>query len=296
MKITYFANHSNEGSDNTEKHIKYALEKQGHTVICIEETNYTKAEVVAATKDSDLFLFHKAGIRDGHSFMRFLDALSSVVCPKVCWYFDKIWGDREAVIENLLPYIDKMFLTDETWMRRHKYDNIEVLHQGIGTEDMSLGTPKEELQTEIAFVGQIYGDRINFIEQLKARYGDKLRVFANIFNRDLYDLMASTKIVVAPDTPSDDFYWSSRVYMILGSGGFLLHPKCEGLKDEYQDKKHLVMYKDFEDMCEKIDYYLAHEKPRKKIQNDGYKETIKKYNYETRCQTMLEKLNFGKTA
>jgi len=294
MKIIYFANHNNTGSDNTEKHIRFALEQLGNEVVCIDENSFKKPEVVQISRDADIFLFHKAGVKDGISFMRFIDLLGNVVCKKVCWYFDKVWGDREAVIENLLPYIDMAFLTDETWIRRHNYTNVDVLHQGIGTEDMSFGTVREELKTDIAFVGQIYGDRLEFIEKLKDRYGEKLRVFGNIFNRDLYDLCASTKVIIAPDSPGDDFYWSSRVYMILGSGGFLIHPKYEGLKNEFKDKEHIVYYDNFEDMCEKIDKYLDEFKKRVRIQSAGFKECTSKHNYEKRCQTMLEKLGFGR--
>lgn len=295
MKIVYFANHENTGSDNTEKHLKHAFEKQGHKVICFDENNYSKIDVVNETKDADLFLFHKGGVRDGMSFMKFLELLGNITCKKFCWYFDKVWGDREAIIENILPYIDKAFLTDETWIRRHAYKNVDVLRQGIGTEDTSLGTFRPELETEIAFVGQLYGDRAEFIGRLKDRYGEKLRVFGNIFNRDLYDLCASTKVFIAPDSPGDDFYWSSRVYMILGSGGFLLHPKAEGLKEEFKDKKHLAYYDSFEDLCEKIDFYLENEKKRKKIQEEGYRECVEKFNYEKRCLDLLTKLTSGKS-
>jgi len=293
MKILYFANHNNTGSDNTEKHIKFAFEKQGHQVVCIDELNFSKNEVINANKDADLFLFHKGGVKDGLSFMKLIDILGYVTCPKVCWYFDKVWGDREAVMENLLPYIDKLYITDETWLRRNKVENAEVLRQGIGTEDTSLGQEKEELKTEIAFVGTIYGDRIEFVRRLKEKYGEKFRVFGNIFNRDLYDLCASTKIVIAPDSPGDDFYWSSRVYMITGSGGFLLHPRYEGLKSEFEDKKEIAYYKDFADLCEKIDFYLVNAPKRKKIQKAGYEKCIKEFNYEKRCETLLNNLNFG---
>lgn len=292
MKIIYFSK-AKSADDNTEDHIQFAFEKLGHQVKRIDEENWNKTEVINETKEADMFLFHKAGIKDQYKFQKFMDLLACVVCPKVCWYFDKIWGDREAIIEILIPFVDKMFITDETWRRRHNYKNVYCLRQGIGTENTSLGQFKPELETEIAFVGTVYGDREKFVKNLKEKYGEKVRVFGNIFNRDLYDLMASTKIVVAPDSPGDDFYWSSRVYMILGSGGFLLHSKAEGLKDEFQDKKHLVYYKDFDDMCKKIDYYLVHNASRKKIQMAGYEKCINEFTYETRCSTLLTKLNTG---
>ena len=296
MKIIYFGNHENKGSDVTEKHIKFALEKLGNEVVCIDETNWKRSDVIREAKDSDIFLFHKAGIRDQNSYQKVMDLLANVTCKKVCWYFDKVWGDREAIIEAFLPFIDKMFITDDTWVKKHNFKNVEILRQGIGAEDTSLGTFKPELATDIAFVGTVYGDRQEFVRKLKDRYGEKLRVFGNIFNRDLYDLMASTKIVIAPDSPGDDFYWSSRVYMILGSGGFLLHPKYEGLKEEFTHKEHFITYNDFEDMCSKIDYYLVNEKKRKVIQQAGYEKCIKEFNYLTRCKMLLEKLNTGVNA
>ena len=294
MKIVYFCKVKTENSDNTEDHIQFCLEKLGHQVKRIDEANWNKSDVVNEIKDADLFLFHKAGINSQYSFQKFLDLLSFITCKKVCWYFDKIWSDREIILTTLLPFIDRLFLTDETWMRRHSYKNVEVLRQGIGIEDTSLGQFKKELETEIAFVGTVYGDREEFVKKLKERYGQKVRIFGNIFNRDLYDLMASTKIVIAPDSPGDDFYWSSRVYMILGSGGFLLHPKYEGLKEEFTHKEHLVCYNDFDDMCSKIDFYLENEKKRKKIQQQGYEKCIKEFNYLERCKMLLTKLDTGK--
>ena len=295
MKVIYFAKIKQENSDLTEDHIHFAFEKLGHEVKRINESNWNRVELINEMKDADLFLFHKAGIETQYSFSRFLEALSIVTCPKVCWYFDKVWGDREVIMTTILPFIDKAFLTDETWIRRNPNPRLGILRQGIGSENTELGVFKKELETEIAFVGQVYGDREKFVKELKDKYGSKFRVFGNIFNRDLYDLMASTKIVVAPNSPSDDFYWSSRVYMILGSGGFLLHPKAEGLKEEFEDKKHLVYYKDFEDLCKKIDFYLKNPKKREEIRMAGYKKCIESFTYLKRCEILLMKLNFGKT-
>jgi hypothetical protein len=290
MKILYFCKINEENSDKTESHIQFCLEKLGHQVKRIDEANWKKEEIINEVKNSDIFLFHKAGITDQRSFQRFLDLLSFITCKKVCWYFDKLWSDREVIVTTLLPFIDKLFLTDETWSRRHNFKNVEILRQGIGIEDTSLGQFKKELETEIAFVGNVYGDRGEFVKKLKDKYGNKLRVFANIFNRDLYDLMTSTKIVVAPDSPGDNFYWSSRVYMILGSGGFLIHPKYQGLSEEFKHKEHLVYYNDFDDMCSKIDFYLENEKKRKKIQQQGYEQCIKHFNYYERCKKLMNQI------
>tara|TARA_R100000789_G_C2995947_1_gene147438 strand:- start:899 stop:1165 length:267 start_codon:yes stop_codon:yes gene_type:complete len=78
--------------------------------------------------------------------------------------------------------------------------------------------------------------------------------------------------------------------MMLGSGGFLIHPKLEGMKKEFTDGKHLVYYLNGLDFKEKIDYYLEHKKERKKIQKAGYELVTSKYTYQDRVVEILKKL------
>ena len=294
MKICYLAKFNNETSDNTEQHIKYAFEKLGHTVVTVNEDRYTTQEVLDKTRDADFFLFHKGGVHEKMSFHHLMELLTMVICPKVCWYFDKLWGEREGVVQTIIPFVDYCFMTDESWANAHDFKNIKILRQGIGNENTSLGKFTKELECDMAYVGQIYGSREQLVEKLSGLYGDKFKVFGNIFNRNLYDLCASAKIIVAPKFPSDDFYWSSRIYMILGSGGFLIHPKLEGLKEEFKSGKHFAGYTNEKEIPDIISYYLSHEKERKKIQEEGYKLCISKFTYLDRCKTMLEILNFGK--
>ena len=272
-RIIYLGNHSNSNSDNTEKHIKYAFEQLGYTVILIDENNFTDNDILSI-KDADMFLFHKAGVGRTIDIKHFIELLNHITCPKVCWYFDVIDPTRESYIEDISGYIDLCFLTDDTWRRRHKYDHFHFLPQGIGNEDTSLGTFKKEYECDVCFAGNVYSEeRVEFVSILKEIYGDRFKVVNNIFNRDLYDLCVSAKIMVAPPYPMNDFYWSSRFYMMLGSGGFLVHPDLYGLKDEFTEGKHFAGYKKGE-LKQTIDYFLENEKERKAIQMQGYKRCL----------------------
>ena len=79
--------------------------------------------------------------------------------------------------------------------------------------------------------------------------------------------------------------------MILGSGGFLIHPRLEGLKEEFTEGKHFAGYKTFVELQEKIDYYLKNPNERKLIQMAGYKHCIKNYTYQDRVKELLGKIN-----
>lgn len=304
MKIIYLGNFDKPLTDNTEKHIKYALEQLGHEVIPIDEKGFLevsddgygrKADAeILSVKNPDLFLFHKGGIGNRTSpetLALLIKLLSHLTCTKVCWYFDKVFPDREEYIELVSAYCEYVFLTDDTFIRRHKFKNLHCLRQGIGNEDMSLGKYRKEYDYNVVFTGNAYESRNQLVRLLGMRYGKKFKAFNDAFNRDLYDLCASAKIFVAPFYPSDEFYWSSRIYMTLGSGGFLVHPDLYGLRDEFTEGTHFAGYKDEREMIKTIDYYLKHEEQRKDIQEAGYEYCIEMFTYKDRVQQMLDKIN-----
>lgn len=285
MKILYLGNFGNKFSDKTEEHIKFAFEQLGHEVITFEEKEFNTQRLLSIK--ADLFLFHKGGENFGVGLPRLIELLNKMTIQKVCWYFDKAWKGREIWLDRVTPFVDYMFVTDETWARRRNFNNVRILRQGIGNENLSKGKVVEKYKGDTAFVGASYGQRYSFVEALKEVYGGGFKTYNNVFGRDLYDLCASTKIFVAPLFPQDNFYWSSRVYMIIGSGGFLLHPKLEGIKTEFEDKKEIVYYRNGRELKEYIDYYLEHETERLSIQEAGYKKCIENFTYLDRVKNML---------
>lgn len=288
LKIVYLANFGNIYSDATEKHIAYAFEQLGHTVIRIEEKDFDPEKDLEKIiqEKGDLFLFHHA---NGINTQDLLYALNNVPYKKVFWYFDKVRSEGEQWMQTIAPFVDYGFLTDGTWLSRHVYKNLYFLPQGIGNEDTSLGTPRDEYKCDLAFLGSIYGERMDFVKKLKTLYGDSFKVYNNVFNRDLYDFCASCKILVAPPFPGDHYYWSSRIYMTLGSGGVLAHPVYEGLKKEFTPDKHFIGYNTGKELIEKLNYYLdpKHAKELQKIRMAGYKRCIENYTYQNRAEQML---------
>jgi hypothetical protein len=289
MKVLYLGNFGNKFSDTTERHIAHALTQLGHEVIEFDEKGFNIQAMLSLK--TDMVLFHKGGENHGIGAETLVQFLNMYTGKKVCWYFDKFYNGRELWAELVIPFVDHFFVTDETYFRRNRYDNMTVLRQGIGNEDMSLGTPRDEFKHDIVFTGSVYGERQHFMAGLKEVYGDRFQVIGDAFGRDLYDLCASAKIFVAPKYPQDNFYWSSRVYMILGSGGFLIHPLLDGMKEEFEDKKHLVFYRNGTELREKIDYYLAHDAERKEIQLQGYSLVTEKYTYLDRVKSLLATIN-----
>jgi spore maturation protein CgeB len=107
----------------------------------------------------------------------------------------------------------------------------------------------------------------------------------------LNNYLASAKIIVGDSVPTP-YYWSNRIYEILGRGGFLIHPKVEGLDKEFKPYKHYVPYErgNWSQLKEIIDYYLVHDEERKKIQMAGFRYCKKHYTYTKRVAELLKQI------
>jgi len=84
---------------------------------------------------------------------------------------------------------------------------------------------------------------------------------------------------------------SPRVYEALACGAFLL---CDAQKDVlslFEDGKHLVVFRDAEDLRKKIAYYLAHPEKRAAIALAGREEVLKKHTYRDRIRVVLGAVN-----
>ena len=278
MKILYLGNW-NPFALSTEKFIKKALEELGHEVICEDERTAKAQNILKHSREYkiDLFLFHK-GTRWEMGLEQLMELLFRMTCKKAFWYFDPITGipEREMFMQAVIPYVDLAFMTNGTWIKQHDYKNTRWLLQGCDVKP--LGKKRKEYECDIAFTGSVYGNRDIFIEAIKKRYGDKFKMFQNVFGDDFYDLCQSVKIFISPKFPANDYFWSNRIYMTLGAGGFLIHPYCKGLEDEFVAGEHYEDYKTQEEFFTKIDYYLKHEKERKTIADSGYEKCINNYN------------------
>jgi spore maturation protein CgeB len=79
----------------------------------------------------------------------------------------------------------------------------------------------------------------------------------------------------------------------MSAGAFLLHQYFEGMDTllGLRDGKHLVIWNTFDDLCNKISYYLSHEAERKFIADTGCKFVKKHHSFDARVAELMERLN-----
>lgn len=286
MKIAYIAKHGCGGNDD-EGAIHHALEALGHEVLRLREHRGRAGYRLKA----DFLLFHK---------WEDTVAISKMNMPRVFWYFDLIdYPDRSLAgrcrariswINQVLPLVDLGFCTDGDWVAKDTSGKLVWLPQGADQRYAGRCKPMETLHP-ILFTGITRGgaERSYFVEFMGRAYGNQFHhIERGVYGVILGRAVASSDLVIAPSGPVTDNYWSNRVYLTLGYGGFLLHPYCEKLTGHYTPDREIVYYRNLKSLRGLIDYYLTAPQERGAIANAGLERTLAEHTYLHRCRSLVD--------
>lgn len=83
-----------------------------------------------------------------------------------------------------------------------------------------------------------------------------------------------------------------RAWDILGAGGFLLSNYQEDFLDFFVSGEDFDYFDGTDDLCNKIEYYLSHEKERKAIAENAFHKVAEQHTYLHRINAMLEIAGF----
>lgn len=167
--------------------------------------------------------------------------------------------------------------------------NCKVMDEGY---DDSIGWSDEDyISHDVNFIGSfgflhIHTERMNYLSKIGEKFD--LGVYGKMlckkpddlkfkyYGRDTYNdfehnlICYNSKINWSyTDNEISNGTFSSRVYKVLSSGGFLLHNRTDMLEKYFEDGTHLVMYDGIDDCLEKIKHYLEYEGERKEIAECG---------------------------
>lgn len=310
MRIAFLGNFLVDYTSET--HHAKSLGSLGHEVNCLQETTATPEQIRAAALDAELFVWvHTHNWHTPQIEEALADAVNRNI-PVVTYHLD-LWKGlaREKDMETD-PYwrvltdfftCDKLmadYLTEETTVKGH------YLPPGVYGPECYLAEPTEPF--DVAFVGSYHYHpewpyRPQLIDWLKATYGDRFRHFGEnglttVRGAALNQVYANAKVVVG-DTLCLNYdyphYWSDRLFETAGRGGFQIFPRITGITDCLTEDKEVVLYNygDFDELKQKIDYYLEHDNEREAIRRAGHERTKAEHTYAHRWQTILETLNLS---
>lgn len=288
MKIAYVGKHGSGGNDD-ELIVADALYRLGYRISTLGEEEASRT-LKRLEKRYDFVLCHK---------WQDIGTISSLDIPVFYWNFDLVTYQDPALerrnrlrahwMGGMMEFCTFGFMSDGCWAK--KYPS-KCMHLPQGSDQRLLPqTLNPSPEKKILFTGISLGGgvgRVRFVEEMSRVYGEEFSHLKNVYKEDLAREIQNHKFVVCPDHPIYPDYCSNRVYVALGYGGFVLHPRCAYLEEEFRNGRDLVYYESMEHLHYLVRMYSEDPGEMLRIKTNGLNKVREKYTYYHRVATMMQ--------
>jgi len=274
----------------TEVFLSNALERAGCDIKRLDISGFPGNVTSQKIKKTDIVFYSTKIISaDTKTFSTFSEY---VIKPSILYTNDWIFLNktREQNYREKIKYIDYIISTDTTDYTK----NFGVKkHWYIPMACLSSSKFNPSPQKDLIFTGYIdYSQDIKiFIKEIKKSFDLDIYGVGNkqpIYNKELEKTLQNYKIALGHNCVNSPGYWSSRLYITIGFGGFFITPYTKLLEREFKNKEHLVWYKNLKEGKKLIRYYLEHNEEREKIRRQGYEYCQKNHNWNVRAKEFIK--------
>lgn len=314
MKIAYVGNYTNKDQDgksyNTESHIALTLEKLGHEVVRIQETQTRENDFwLNQVFGCDLFLYTRTWGK--MVTLQDLQTLKQHGIPTASYHLDLYVGlSRQSGIDD-----DPFWRTEYVFSADGDPNSMEFFKEkginhywlmpGVFEDECYMAEPNDDqtLTGDVIFVGggAEYGHsewtyRHDLVKFLGETYGDRYKKYGHpqrlVRGKDLNQLFANSKIVIG-DSVNIGFehknYVSDRLFESIGRGAFTIFPRIEGVSELFPESVQDMFYQygDWYGLKAKIDFYLERDDMREAIRQEAFEFVRRSQTYTQRLQALL---------
>jgi spore maturation protein CgeB len=199
---------------------------------------------------------------------------------KTCyWYMDPITSLRDDFLQKAKHcsfVVTAISNTLDNFLEVN--ENSYLVYEGF---DHNVDRPhNEEKKLDVTFIGSLHSNRMEMLMNLNPNVINITGAFGNTHAV----AVATSKINLNVSTAGAA---SDRIFKVLAAGGFLMSTDWVGREELFVDGEHLVIYKDKDDLQEKITYYLTNYHEAEKIAAAGLAE-VQKYNRDEWAKNLIE--------
>lgn len=292
----------------SEVHWAATLEDLGHEVARLQENELRRGTLPQLVQGHDLFVW----VRTWPGFVTLddLSALRAMGIPSVNLHLDLFIGlQREDGLDTDPRWrCDYVFTADGSPESQKVFEAHGINHHwlpaGVYKPEAVVGTPRDEFKHDVVFVGggveyahPEWPYRRQLVQWLMDAYGPRFGKYGHpqrtVRNLELNDLYASAKVAVG-DSLCLGFthanYFSDRLTEAAGRAAFQVFPHVPGIEAFFEPDKEIVLYEygNFDELRDKIDYYVAHDAEREAIRLAGHERAKRDHTYHQRLQQMLD--------
>ncbi len=204
----------------------------------------------------------------------------------ICRYFDLCWTSTEDALEKYcLEGALPVCLPEGANPEIHKPYDVEK-------------------SIDVSFVGQCYGNRPAIIQALKD-HGIHVEAFGygwpngSLSTEDMVRMYSKSKINLGFGGVAghqDTFCLKGRDFEIPMSGGLYLTEYNPELERFFDVGKEIAVYKDFDDLVEKISFLLSNPEKAETIRTNGFQRARREHTWEMRFEKIFTLLGLIRTS
>lgn len=231
------------------------------------------------------------------------------IAPTFNWFCDDHWR-FDNYSKFWAPYFTYVSTTATSALP--KYEKIgykNVIKTQWACNHFTYKKLNLPLKYEVTFVGQPHGRRKKIIEKLR-HAGINVQTWGHgwengrVSQEEMIRIFNQSKINLNLSNSSQP-WWKNilhgqehqqikgRNFEIPGCGGFILSGQADNLENYYKIGKEIDVYKNTNNLIEKIKYYLSHDEERERITQAGLKRTINEHTYEIRFNKIFEAMGLN---
>ena len=219
------------------------------------------------------------------------------------WATDDSWKYEQAS-RFLAPMFDlhaTTYLSAMVKAERDGLDNFALSQWAADCSRMAPPIPADQCRYQVSFIGSTYGNRQQWVEELKQR-GIDVETFGYgwpngpVAAEDIARIMRESQIslnfgdsgvVIEDGKQVRSRQIKARVFEVPGAGGLLATESAAHLNNFFSPGEEIVVFSDIDDLVEKVEYLLAYPDRRDEIAQAGYARTKAEHSYESRFEPLI---------
>jgi hypothetical protein len=272
-------------------HLARAFKECGNTVLWLNPAKIRRRR----KNESDRWILNKIKAFDPDIIFIYSKDMPLGVLQKIAggpvktmMYYEDMARELSTSLVQMGMLVDFFLATSKGMLADYKKAGIAHPVYFIGAcdrHDHRLRRPVLPVwKSDIAFIGQARADesRVVLTRKLAERfnvkvYGKNWQTFGikptlkAVTPRGYALICRGAKIILGADiTDEVEGYWSNRLWLTLGCGGFFLTAYVRGMEKNFENKRHLVWYHSESECLSLAEEYLARPDLRHKIARQGY--------------------------
>jgi spore maturation protein CgeB len=213
----------------------------------------------------------------------------------VSWTTDDSWKYRE--VSRFIGHAYHAMTTTYSYVvPKYHADgifNVLLTQWAASSEWLTEPLAARDCQYQVTFIGTANRDRRELVARLCSG-GIEVACFGYgwlagpLSSDDIPRIMRGSIININFAASKGENQIKARTFEVPGAGGFLLTGPAQGLERFFAPGVEIAVYHSFEDLVDKIHFYLSHPDERDRLARAGHARVLQEHTYERRLAEVID--------